>query len=196
MNARSSGPALGTLRCAGAAAGLLLASCVEKPLDGAPGGELGNEVTGYAPGPGWDVRVEAFDPATRRFEPVPLYDARGRATSALRASDEPAPESALLTPENDRDVLHRYAGFYDLPPSVWRFERARVRVVARAPGTTAFTGAFAYSSDAYHRCLVAGAETAFDLHDLAAHCADRESLVLERAPRRGHARAASAVDPP
>ncbi len=178
---------------------LVAVGCVERPLDGGPGGELGNAVTGYAPAARWEARVEAYDSGRERFAPVPLYDTRGRSVAALRADEAPAAEVALLTPANERDLLHRYAGFYDLPEWAWRFERARVRVVLRAPGTTTYTPAFAYSRAAYHGCLVARAEGASDLRDLGAHCADRLSVTLvrslphDRAPRTVSAPGASVV---
>jgi hypothetical protein len=166
-----------------AAALFLLAACVDRPLDGAPGGELGNVVGGYAPGRGWEARVEAYDGVRAHFAVVPLYDSHGRPVAVIRTEEDAAEETVLLTPGNDDDRLHRFSGFFDLPAWAWRDDRARVRVVLRAPRTTTFTSAFAYSNAAYHRCLLE-ARFAVDLRDLGAHCADRKSLVLYRLTER------------
>jgi hypothetical protein len=158
--------------------------CVEKPIDGAPGSALGNQVTGYAPGPAWEARVQALDPRTGRFTTVPLYDVSGRPLARLRSATRAAEESAILTPRNREDLLYRYEGFYDLPAWAWAGDRATIRVQLRPPSSTAFGQAFGYTSHAYHACLIGRASRALDLHDLGAQCSDRETLTLVRDAQR------------
>jgi hypothetical protein len=184
-------PAMRPTRAALLAA-LLCAGCVEKPLDGAPGSERSNAITGYAPGPDWEARVQALDPRKRAFVLVPLYDTAGRPLPVLRSDASPAEESALLTPDNRDDLLYRFEGFYDLPAWAWADDRATIRVQLRPPSSTAFTAAYGYTSRAYHGCLVGEADRALDLLDLGARCSDREALTLVRSPaQRNDARRAT-----